>query len=337
MLKSLLMASALTMALSGAAMAQNQRFPPPGSTGPMDPGDDFAALYNAIPSDPIMSTAMVSDAELATASARSPESRETAAQVRNDPCADTEMREICNYAGAETIRKIRTLNWVTATAGSGGEANRVDGGPSWKYRLSKKFGYDIKTNTKARMASNPIGDDAERMELSRQVLDYGIQQNLQRHYGQKGASDEQETVLNGGAGTAAKLVSTSTRSGFGCGQDEKDINFGLGSTVFFPKHRLTMCRAYFAKRLAWWVWSIEGAVEVSHSRFARKVLLWVPTGAETIAANSILAGSGNLQTNTNKYYSPISLKVKFVTNSSPMSINADGSAASLATGFNVSM
>jgi hypothetical protein len=326
-------------------MAQTSPLPPPGSTGPTYPDEDIAKLYNAIPSDAIMSQEMVNDAELNDASRRIKLKEVFITSynisfVSNDPCAEAEMQEICNYAGADTIRKVRTLSWVGKTGASdAGAVSRVDGGEAWKYRLKNKFGWDVRT-TDPRRANRQSGEE-EFTELTRQVLDYGIRQNLQRHYGEKGASDEQEAVLNGGASSTSKIGklnwSITTRSGFGCGLDEKNINFGWGSSILFPKHRLTTCRAYFSKRLAFWVWSIEGATEISHSRFARKIFLWIPTGAENISANSVLAGSGNLQANSNKYYSPVSLKFKALSNGSPMSINAYGAAASLGTGFNVTM
>lgn len=242
------------------------------------------------------------------------------AQIRNDPCSDAEGLKLCNIAGAETIRKIRNYSWGRAAL---------------KYPGASQLGL-----------SDLVDADGQGSSLSVQMalLDYGIRQNMQKHYGDRGASDEQEDRFNalwaatGNPPSAAKLGDKAIRGYVGCKSEVKSINYGWLS--LFPQHKLTTCHAHVSARVSLWIFSIEGAAGITNSRFARKVVFWVPNGASSISAiTNIGSNIGNapfVTTHANNWMAT-SGGARAALNKPPMTLAGQGAANELGSNFNLNL
>ena len=300
---------AICCLLSGApAYSQAAERPDRQPVQAPDPMAEAARLYDSLDARPGWPTTLSEaevDAGLARQGLRPEQRRSIIALMRQDICRLPEMVPICRYYGAETIYKIQRLGWARRAR---------DGRPT-----------------------DPPGTDV--MVQQMQLMEYGGRRNLERLYGENGLSDAREAELNNAAGAsrAAAGFSSGTNAWFACGTDTRT----LPQTGFPQQYRLTTCGAGFGFFLRFAIFGVEWGFEwnllVTHSRFARKVVLWLPTGAEpTICANSVLNGAGNLACNPHRWYSPPSFKQHSTTNL-PMSVVSTGTAMRLNQPFNVTI
>ena len=327
MFKSLLMASALTMAFSSAAMAQRSE-PVKPIKGP-PPEDVIAKLYDSISSSAVRPDEVSGSAAMRMRIPKPgpypdralPQDLEAQfADIKSDPCSNAEATNLCEIAGAETVRKIRNYSWGRAAL---------------KYPDAAQLGL-----------SDRVDADGQGSSLSVQMalLDYGIRKNMQKHYGERGASDEQEDRFNalwaatGNPSSAAKLGDRAIRGYVGCKSEVKSINYGWLS--LFPQHKLTTCHAHISARVSLWIFSIEGAAGVTNSRFARKVGLWVPNGASSISAiTNIGSNIGNapfVTTHANNWMAT-SGGARAALNKPPMTLAGQGTANELGSNFNLNL
>lgn len=317
---------AISPALGQASMQRGEPGKP--IKGP-PPEEAIARLYNSISSSPVLPDEVSGAAAIRV---RIPKPgpfpdrileenlASEFADIKSDPCRNAEAARLCNIAGAETIRKIRNYSWGRAAL---------------KYPDASQLGL-----------SDRVDADGQGSSLAVQMalLDYGIRKNMQKHYGERGASDEQEDRFNAlwasadNPSSAAKLGDKAIRLYAGCKSDVKSINYGWLS--LFPQHKLTTCHTHVSARVSLWIFSVEGAAGITNSRFARKVVLWVPNGASSISAiTDIGSNIGNapfVTTNANNWMAT-SGGARVALNKPPMTLAGQGAANELGSNFNLNL
>lgn len=307
----------IAFALATPGNVQAQAVSAPSSRPPtVAPMDDVARIYDSLsarPGWPAKASEAEVDAGLARRGVKPEQRRAIIAVMRQDVCRLSEMVSVCRYYGAETIYKLQKLGWGNTTGAASAAvaaASRSEGGL---------------------------------LALQARLLEYGATQNLARFYGRKGTTDAQEAVLNNANRRAAKRLGFSTQLNvwFACRDDVRS----LPATSLLPitrDYKLTTCGTGFGFVMAFslfgWELRLETDLLLSHSRFARKVLLvWWPTGAEPyICADSVINGSGNQQCNNYSWSSPVSFKFDIFVNSTP-SVVSVGTARRLNQPFSVSV
>jgi hypothetical protein len=308
---------------SASVMAQSNVAPQEGTRGPK-PSPAIVRLYDSISSSANLPDEVSDAAAMALRIPKpGPFPDKTAQEVRDirqDPCGDAEVAKLCEFAGAETVRKIRNYSW---------------GRLALKYPDANQLGMADR---------NTVEGKSSALSVQMVLLDYGIRKNLEKHYGERGASDEQEDRLNGsgpsemGTYSNAKLGKSVMQSFWGCKIDTQSINYGWPN--LFPQHRLTTCHAHFSIRVSLWLFSFEGATGVTNSRFVRKVVAWVPNGASSISAitdiGSNIGNSPFTTTNTNNWMAT-SGGVRFTAMNPPMTLKGQGTASELGVNFNLTL
>ncbi len=283
----------------------------------------IAKLYDSISASPTLPRE-VSDAAAMALRLPKPgpfgdKTAQEIAQIRLDPCSDSEVAALCGIAGAETIRKIRNYSWGRAAL---------------RYPDSTQIGL-------------PNGRDADgqgsSLNVQMALLDYGIRKNMEKLYGERGATDGQEDRLNaqwaaGAQQSSAKPGETAIRTFAGCKSDTQSINYGWLSP--FPQHRLTTCHANISVRVSLWIFAIEGAAAITNSRFERKILAWLPNGASSISAitdiGSNIGKSPFVTSNANDWMAT-SGGARATINKPAMSVGGQGAANELGASFNANL
>ena len=217
-------------------------------------------------------------------------------------CEFAEVKQICDYFGADTIQKITEYTHSRPSA-----QGRVD--PA----VLKMLEEGAKRTIQARMGERGLSD-----------------QQFNNVFPLK------PVISN--PNPAAKIGKIRWRNGFDCVNDTQS---GLTGWWYpFNTSRLVTCAFSLDARWSWWIFSVEGGITGANSTFWRKeTSLWIPEGAEpkicsTSTWNSNVNNILGPSCNSYDWISPVTAAGGVAVNQPPVAINDTGSTSRLGHNFN---